>query len=62
MNVIHNFTNFHIANFYWFSFANIVLLLKKDGTEYIMEFRPIGLIHAIAKIITKMLATSMSLI
>lgn len=37
--------------------AAIVLVPKKDGAETISDFRPISLIHAIAKIITKVLAT-----
>ena len=36
--------------------ATIVLIPKKEGAETIQDFRPISLIHAIAKIITKILA------
>jgi hypothetical protein len=36
--------------------ANIALLSKKDGAEDVSDFRPISLIHAIAKIIFKVLA------
>jgi mannosylglycoprotein endo-beta-mannosidase len=36
--------------------ANIILLPKKEGIEDIRDFRTISLIHAIAKIITKILA------
>jgi mannosylglycoprotein endo-beta-mannosidase len=36
--------------------ANIILLPKKDGAENVRDFRPISLIHAIAKIFTKVLA------
>jgi mannosylglycoprotein endo-beta-mannosidase len=36
--------------------ANIVLISKKDGAEEISDFRPISLIHAVAKIVTKTLA------
>jgi hypothetical protein len=36
--------------------ANIILILKKEGAEDIRDFRPISLIHAIAKIMTKILA------
>lgn len=36
--------------------ANIVLIPKKDGAESITDYRPISLIHAIAKIISKLLA------
>ena len=36
--------------------ANIVLIPKKDGAESITDYRPISLIHAVAKIISKLLA------
>jgi hypothetical protein len=36
--------------------ANIILLPKKEGAESISDFRPISLIHEIAKIIMKILA------
>jgi hypothetical protein len=36
--------------------ANIILLPKKDGVESIRDFRPISLVHGIAKLITKILA------
>jgi mannosylglycoprotein endo-beta-mannosidase len=36
--------------------ASIILLPKKEGAENIGDFRPISLIHAVAKIITKILA------
>jgi hypothetical protein len=36
--------------------ANIILIPKKEGAETIGDFRPISLIHDIAKIITKALA------
>jgi mannosylglycoprotein endo-beta-mannosidase len=36
--------------------ANIILIPKKDGAEDISDFRPIGLIHAVVKIITKTLS------
>jgi hypothetical protein len=35
--------------------ANIILLPKKEGAEDIRDFRLISLIHAIAKIITKIM-------
>jgi mannosylglycoprotein endo-beta-mannosidase len=56
MNVIHLFGDLHAENFHWLNSANIVLLPKKEGAEQITDFRPISLIHAIAKIISKMLA------
>jgi mannosylglycoprotein endo-beta-mannosidase len=56
MRVIHRFGNLHTANFHWLNTANIALLPKKEGAEDISDFRPISLIHAIAKIIAKVLA------
>jgi mannosylglycoprotein endo-beta-mannosidase len=56
MNVIQLFGSLHAENFHWLNSANIVLLPKKEGAEQITDFRPISLIHAIAKIISKMLA------
>jgi hypothetical protein len=41
--------------------ANIVLVPKKDGAENVSHYRPISLIHAIAKIITKVLALRLAL-
>jgi hypothetical protein len=45
-----------VSNFYWLNSANIALLPKKEGAEDVVHFRPISLIHAIAKIIAKVLA------
>jgi mannosylglycoprotein endo-beta-mannosidase len=56
MAVVQLFGNLHAENFHWLNSANIVLLPKKDGAEEITDFRPISLIHTIAKIIAKMLA------
>jgi hypothetical protein len=56
MNVVHLFGSLHADNFHWLNSANIDLLPKKDGAEDITDFRPISLIHAIAMIISKMLA------
>jgi hypothetical protein len=41
---------------HWLNSANVALLPKKEGAEEVSDFRPIILIHAIAKIIAKMLA------
>jgi hypothetical protein len=57
MSVVDLFGNLHVSNFCWQNLANIVLLPKKDGAECISDFRPISLIHAIAKIIAKVLAS-----
>jgi hypothetical protein len=60
MGVINQFGNLHAENFHWLNSANIALLPKKDGAEEVGNFRPISLIHAIAKIISKMLAIRLS--
>jgi hypothetical protein len=56
MNVVHLYGSLHAQNFHWLNSTNIALLPKKEGAEDIADFRPISLIHAIAKIISKMLA------
>lgn len=56
MRVIRLFGDLHSENFHWLNSANIALLPKKDGAEEISDYRPISLIHAIAKIIPKVLA------
>jgi hypothetical protein len=40
--------------------ANIVLLLKKDGAEKISDYRPVSLVHNIAKIFSKILASRLA--
>ena len=60
MRVIHQFSSLQTTNLHWLNSANIVLIPKKDGAESISDFRPISLIHAIAKIIAKMMATRMT--
>lgn len=56
MKVVHQFGNLHADNFHWLNSANIALLPKKDAAEDVSDFRPISLIHAIAKILAKVLA------
>jgi hypothetical protein len=56
MKVIERFGDLHVHDFHWLNSTNIALLPKKDGTEDVSDFRPISHIHAIAKIIAKMLA------
>lgn len=55
MEVMHLSGYLHVENFHWLNSANIILLLKKEGAEEIVDYRPISLIHAIVKIIAKML-------
>lgn len=56
MRVVHLFQDLHGTNLHWLNSANVVLLPKKDGAEGIADYRPISLIHGIAKIIAKILA------
>jgi mannosylglycoprotein endo-beta-mannosidase len=56
LKVVHRFGSLRVDSFQWLNSANIVLLPKKEGAEDISDFRPISLIHSIAKIIAKMLA------
>jgi mannosylglycoprotein endo-beta-mannosidase len=56
MNAINSFGDLHVANFHWLNSANVVLLPKKDGAEEISDFRPISLIHGVAKIVAKALS------
>jgi hypothetical protein len=56
MRVIQCFDELYVQDFHWLNSANIALLPKKEGAEEITDFRPISLIHAIAKLIAKMLA------
>jgi hypothetical protein len=60
MIVILLFGDLHAENFHYLNSSNIALLPKKDGAEEVGDFRPISLIHAIAKIISKMLALRLS--
>jgi hypothetical protein len=56
MRVILSFGDLHAHNFHWLNSANVVLIPKKEGAEEVSYFRPISLIHFIAKIIAKLLA------
>jgi hypothetical protein len=56
MRAINHFNNLHMSHLQWVNSANIVLLPKKEEAETIFDYRPISLIHAIAKIIAKMIA------
>jgi mannosylglycoprotein endo-beta-mannosidase len=60
MRVIYLFSNLHAQNFRWLNSANIALLPKKDGAEQLTDFRPISLIHGVAKIIAKMMSLRLS--
>ncbi|XP_044357304.1 DDB1- and CUL4-associated factor 8 [Triticum aestivum] len=56
MRVIQCFDSLHTSNLHWLNSANVVLLPKKEGAEGISDYRPISLIHAIARIIAKILS------
>ena len=60
MAVIHQFSSLHCSNLHWLNSANIALLPKKDGAEGVADYRPISLIHAIAKLISKMMAARLA--
>ena len=51
-----SFANLRTTGLHWLNTANVVLLPKKEGAEDISDYRPISLIHAIEKIIAKILA------
>jgi hypothetical protein len=55
--VVHLFSNLHAENFHWLNSANVVFIPKKEGAEAISDFRPISLIHGVAKIVAKMMST-----
>jgi hypothetical protein len=56
MAAIHSLYNSRSNDLNLLNKANIILIPKKDGAESIGDFRPISLIHGVAKIITKVLA------
>uniref|UniRef100_A0A453CPK7 Reverse transcriptase domain-containing protein n=1 Tax=Aegilops tauschii subsp. strangulata TaxID=200361 RepID=A0A453CPK7_AEGTS len=56
MRVINHFDSLHTSNLQWLNSANVVLQPKKEGAERIADYRPISLIHAITKIIAKVLS------
>lgn len=56
MSLIHAFHSQRHNFFDILNSANIVLIPKKEEGDTIADFRPISLIHTIAKIITNMMA------
>jgi mannosylglycoprotein endo-beta-mannosidase len=56
MAAIYSLHALHCGDLNLLNKSNIVLVPKKDGAENVSDYRPIILIHAIAKIITKALA------
>ena len=60
MAVIRHFSALHVDHLHWLNSANIALLPKKDGAEEVSDFRPISLIHGVAKLISKIMATRLA--
>uniref|UniRef100_A0A453BXD1 Reverse transcriptase domain-containing protein n=2 Tax=Aegilops tauschii subsp. strangulata TaxID=200361 RepID=A0A453BXD1_AEGTS len=56
MAVFDSFYRLADGNFAELNTAMIALLPKKDGATRISDFRPISLIHSVAKLITKVLS------
>jgi hypothetical protein len=56
MKAIVQLNNLNIAHLQWLNSRNILLLTKKDRAKDITEYKPINLIHAIPKLITKMIS------
>jgi hypothetical protein len=50
-----DFRNFRLLNSTF-----IILLPKKVDAEHVGEFRPISLVHSLAKLVTKILANRLS--
>jgi hypothetical protein len=48
------------ANFDRLNTAYVALLPKKNRAEEVKDYRPISLVHSIAKLITKMLANRLA--
>jgi hypothetical protein len=56
MAAVNSFHSLHCSDLNLLNRANVALIPKKEGAEGVTDFRPISLIHAIAKILTKELA------
>lgn len=56
MAAVHSLQNSRCRHLNLLNKANVILLPKKDEAEDIKDFRPISLIHGVAKILTKILA------
>ena len=61
--VVAVFNQFHAlsgANFAKINSSFVAMLPKKDGADSVGAFRPISLIHAVAKIVAKMMANRLA--
>lgn len=56
MEVIQSFWELRTSSLHWINTSNIVLIPKKEGADKVSHYRPISLIHGIAKINSKVLA------
>ena len=59
MQAINRFLNLHASHLHWLTTADVALI-PKEGAEDIVDFRPISLIHAIAKIIAKIMSNRLA--
>jgi hypothetical protein len=58
--VINKFSNLQAQDLHWLKSANIAPIPKKDGAKDVSDFRPISLIHATAKLISKMMSSRLA--
>jgi hypothetical protein len=57
---VNKYSNLHTNNLHWLNSTNIALIPKKEGIEEVTDFCPINFIHAIAKLICKMMAARLA--
>jgi hypothetical protein len=57
---VRQLTQLRGNNFNLLNTANIILLLKKEKSESISGYHPISLVHSIAKIFSKILASKLA--
>jgi len=58
--IANQFSSLQSSNLHCLSSANIALVPKKYGAEEVSDFRPISLIDAISKLISKMIASRLA--
>uniref|UniRef100_A0A453HP01 Reverse transcriptase domain-containing protein n=1 Tax=Aegilops tauschii subsp. strangulata TaxID=200361 RepID=A0A453HP01_AEGTS len=62
MAAFDHFYSLATGNFSDLNRAMIILLPKKDGATTVSDFRPISLIHSIAKLIAKVLSMRLAIV